>query len=350
MQLSVNPNQTISSKIMKKVFIGIDFSKSKFDAVMILGKDKSNSHHHEFSNGQTGFENLLDWISGLTDCPKEQWLVCGEHTGLYSLALSKFLNDSGITIWLESGLQIKQSAGISRSKNDKTDAFKIAMYAVRFADKARNFIVRSSVLDQITDLTAYLERLVKAKSSLSVPVKELIKVKSNQSVDIISEGTCSFIESIDNELERIEKHIMCLLKSEELLFENYELLCSINGIGFKNAVMILILTDNFTKFEDPRKFGCYCGVVPFEQSSGTSFKTKPRVNKIANKKMKSLLTLAALSAIRNNTNIKEYYLKKQREGKPNMLIVNNVRNRLIHLMFAVVRTKKPYDMNYKSAA
>jgi transposase len=57
-------------------------------------------------------------------------------------------------------------------------------------------------------------------------------------------------------------------------------------------------TEGFTAFTDPREMACYAGVVPFDHQSGTSVKYKSKVSIYADKELKSILHLAAMSAIR----------------------------------------------------
>jgi transposase len=73
---------------------------------------------------------------------------------------------------------------------------------------------------------------------------------------------------------------------------------SIPGIGEQTAVYLIITTKGFTAFKNWRQFACYSGVAPFEFSSGSSVKGKTKVNHMADKKMKSLLQMCALTALK----------------------------------------------------
>ena len=94
--------------------------------------------------------------------------------------------------------------------------------------------------------------------------------------------------------------------------------------------------------EDWRKLACYCGVAPFKHQSGSSIKGKTKVSHIANKKMKSLLNMAALSAKRNDIEIKEYYERKVEEGKNKMSVLNAIRCKIISRAFAVIERETPF--------
>jgi transposase len=145
--------------------------------------------------------------------------------------------------------------------------------------------------------------------------------------------------------ESIEKEISLLIKQDPGLKQLFELLTSIPGIGTVVAVNMIVVTDEFQKFDDPNKFSCYAGVVPFANRSGTSIKGKWKVSHLANKKIKMLLHLAAMSAITVKGELQEYYKRKVAEGKNKMSVINAIRNKLIHRIFAVIKRLTPYQKN-----
>ena len=332
---------------MKKFFVGIDFSKLKFDAAIYNGEKNENINSQVFDNDINGFINLIKWVDSRTDTKRSDWLFCGEHTGLYSYALSLFLYENGIAIWLESGLQIKRTQGIQRGKTDKIDSFRIAEYAYRHNDKAKEFKPLSKSLDGLKDLLAYRERLVETKKVFVISSKELKRVKLERPITefIITESSLE-IQSIELKIKNCENMIEEIIQSEIDLRTNYKLLTSIKGIGLVNAVMVLTITANFTLFTDPRKFGCYCGVVPFKYDSGTSVKGRTKISPLANRKLKALLTQAARTCVLHDLEMKAYYQRKRAEGKSDKIAINNIRNKLIHRMFAVVLNGSMYDPNY----
>ena len=72
---------------MKKIFIGIDFSKEKFDATLIKSeglKECAPSVHEVFNNKTSGFRRLVTWVKAQSEsAPIDSWLFCGENTGGY---------------------------------------------------------------------------------------------------------------------------------------------------------------------------------------------------------------------------------------------------------------------------
>jgi transposase len=154
------------------------------------------------------------------------------------------------------------------------------------------------------------------------------------------------IERIDKEIKETERRMLKEIGSDERLQENYELVSSIKGVALINTVAILVATHNFTRFSGSRQFACYSGIATFGKQSGASIHSRPRVSNLADKKIKSLLTQAARCAIIHDPDIRRYYERKLAEGKSKWLITNNVRNKMIHRIFAVVKNRQLYQVEY----
>ncbi len=112
------------------------------------------------------------------------------------------------------------------------------------------------------------------------------------------------------------------------------------------ATEVILATHELKAITDPKKLACHAGVAPFEYRSGTSVGGKTRVSQHARKRLKSLFHLAAMSAIRVKGELQDYYRRKVAEGKNKMLVLNAVRNKLIHRIYAVVRRGEKYDKFY----
>jgi hypothetical protein len=109
----------------------------------------------------------------------------------------------------------------------------------------------------------------------------------------------------------------------------------------------MVYTDNFSRFDfDSRKIACYYGVAPFGRQSGTSVNTPPHVSPFANKLIKALLTQAALASIHFCPQMAIYYHRLVEVGKKKPVAVNNVKNKLLHVITAMVRNGEKYNPDY----
>lgn len=135
-----------------------------------------------------------------------------------------------------------------------------------------------------------------------------------------------------------------MIDNNETLSKQHKLLCSIDGIGERTAVKMIVETNAFKDFKDPRKFCCHAGVAPFSYSSGSSQRSKNKVSNRADKTIKTLLHLSALvAATRMKGELNDYYIRKVAEGKNKMSVLNAVRAKLVYRMFAVVRHEQLYQ-------
>ena len=144
----------------------------------------------------------------------------------------------------------------------------------------------------------------------------------------------------------IDQQIESLIQADSRLKELFEWIVSVPGIGPVTATEILITTNEMQTISNPKKLACHAGVAPFEYRSGTSIRGRTRVSHQARKRLKSLFHLGAMSVIQTKGEFQNYYQRKVGEGKNKTLVLNAVRNKLIHRVCAVVRREEKYDKNY----
>ena len=273
---------------------------------------------------------------------KGQWLFCMEHTGVYVMPLCNFLEQQRLDYVLESALQISKSLGIRRGKSDKADAADIARYVFLHHREVKPYRLPSDTLLKIKNLLRLHDRLTKAHAALKTAARELegFTVKAlNQEVVQVSTDTMS---SLKTKLGGVDQRIEELIKSSDELHRLYLLVTSVKGVGLIIGANLLVCTNGFQSFQTARQFACYAGLAPFGHSSGTSVKRPDKVSNLANKKFKALLSNGAMSAIRYDPEIKAYYMRKIDEGKNPFLVKNNVKNKLIQRIFAVIKRGTPY--------
>ena len=341
---------------MKKIFIGVDFSKEKIDVVMISADGLNETAprvFEEFKNNKSGYNQLVKWVKKNSNSQDDaQMLFCGENTGGYSLGLCNYLYGKGLDMWLENAKSIKDASGIRRLKTDRADASMIAEYAMRNYDKAVIYKPLSKSLSDLRELFLYRQMIVRERSSLMVRRSEKkLTMEKSHAKTVISQSSRHLITEMNKEIAKIDKQIEELIHQDEELKEVYTIVTTVPGIGTQNAVCLMVYTDNFRKFSyDSRKIACYYGIAPFGKDSGTSVHTDPHVHFMANRQIKAILTQAALSATTHNPVIRDYYTRLLARGKKKQVAMNNVKNKLIHIVTAMVRNHQIFNPEYKIAA
>lgn len=340
---------------MKNLFIGIDFSKEKIDVAIISAdglQETAPRVFREFKNSKSGFGQMVKWVKSTTGCQDTSlMLFCGENTGGYSLGLCNYLYGKGYDMWIENPKSIKDASGIRRLKSDRADASMIAEYAMRNHDKAVLYKPLGESLSQLRELFLYRQMVVRQRSSFEVRRSEKnLTAEKSRAKTVISQNGRHLITEMNKAIAKIDKEIDDLINSDDELKEVYAIVTSVPGIGTQNAVCLMVYTDNFRRFDyNPRKIACYYGIAPFGMDSGTSVHTAPHVHYMANKQIKAILTQAALSAAVYNPPIRDYYIRLLERGKKKQVALNNVKNKLIHIVTAMVRKKQKFDPEYKIA-
>ena len=337
---------------MKKIFIGIDFSKEKFDATVIKAEgveERAARQHEVFDNKVGGFRRLLKWVRNVVEeQDASMWLFCGENTGGYSKALCNYLYGSGYDMWLENALSIKRSSALQRVKSDKADSGIIAEYAMRNYDQMRLYKPLSRNLERLREVFLYRHNLVKLKVSMTLRKgeKKLTQEKSDIS-RFMAMSSKHLISEFNKKIAECDKRIQQIIDEDEELQRNFEIITSVPGVGVQNAVCLMVYTDNFRRFDyNSRKIACYYGVAPFGRQSGTSVNTPAHVSPFANKLIKSLLTQAALASVNFCPQMAIYYHRLVEAGKKKPVAVNNVKNKLLHVVTAMVRKGEKYNPDY----
>ena len=319
-----------------KWFIGIDISKKTLDIVIYDQENKKAKKYFKVSNDNKGFKEIVKTFR-IEKIKLTEAFICLEYCGVYGLSIGFFLNNK-IDFCFCSPLHIKRCLGLTRGKNDKLDAFKIARFCYLYRDELTPSSMPTEIMLKLKNLIGERNRVVKS----SIIEKQVIKELSGNLERKTINRAKKRLKNLLIDIKIIEQEIIELIKADNLINENYKLLQSIVGIGLINAVMMILCTNNFNGITNARSFACYCGVAPFEYSSGTSIRGKTRVSNLANKKMKADLTNAARSAVVHDPELRIYYKRKRDEGKAHGTVLNAVKFKIIARAFAVINRQTPY--------
>jgi transposase len=325
-------------------FIGVDVSKETLDIAIAATRD-----HLRVANNAAGFKQLQAWLKQLGVSIRECWFVL-EYTGGYEYRLVQFFQSKGIRFSCVPGLEIKKSAGMQRGKNDRIDAQRIALYGYEKRGRLHPHKVCSASVTRLRQLLTQRSSFVKIRKSQEHRLKELTSMMDLKPGDELVKNYRQSIAFAEKMIVKTESCIKELVAKDAAMERNFKLITSIPGIGNINGWMTIAYTDNFERFGEARKYGAYCGVVPYEHQSGKSIKGKSRISHMANKSVKAELSMAAKASVQHDPEMRAYYNRRIALGKHHMSVMNEVRFKLILRMFAVVNKQQPYVKNLGIAA
>lgn len=314
-----------------KTIFGIDISKNTFDVM------DSNAKYHQFENNQIGFMKFLKLLNPDSHCVMEA-------TGYYHYQLAHFLVENKILVSVENPLSIKRfiQMKLSRIKTDKSDAKMICQYGqemnlqpwVGYSKNQMECFQMIRLLETYTKQSTAYKNKLQAEQTLGNPSKLVVKSLKTS------------LKNLQKESELIEKELLTLVKVDyqEMLTK----IESIPSIGRKTAVMLVVLTDGFTRFESAAQLCSFCGLTPSIRQSGTSINGRSRISKIGNAKLRNLLFMCSFTAFKHNKACKAIFDRITNQGKSRKLALIAVCNKLLKQAFAIAKSGVEYNENYRS--
>lgn len=314
---------------------GIDLASDKFDVSFV----DSGGHvkHIVVKNTQSQIEKFLDKL------PDECRLVA-EHTGVYGDMLLKLADIRNIPVSYVSGYEIKHSLGLIRGKSDPLDASRIREYGQRYEDKLVDTHFPSETIYELKELYATRRLLVEQRKQLQTMLKG--DERRPQKSDAAQKVKINMVSILNNQIAAIEEKMVELINNDDDLAKNSTIVQSIPGIGPVTATELIIKTDNFKRVNTAKKCATLAGIAPFPNSTGKSDKGR-HISHMGDKQLKTLLFLCAHSAVRHFEKMRVYKMKKYDvEHKHIYVVLNNVANRLLKILYALVKSGKTYDSHY----
>ena len=319
----------------KKHFVGCDVSKDTLDfALHERSKDYRVFEHIRVPNNLEGFQAMRKWLRGLKVKLSES-VVGMEHTGSYSTSLAEWCHKKGYCFVFLHPLDVKNAGARGRNKTDKVDAQFIADYVYTMREKLEPSAPETPVIKSLRLLKNERRLVVDARTAFLNQRKHLSDKASTHRMD-------KMIAEMNKQVAAIERQILDVIKSDEVVSRNYQLLLSIKGIGMVNAVTTIVATGNFTRFQTARQYAKFSCVAPLSNQSGTSVNKGDHTSKAGHNGIKATLTEAARSAIVHDKQLKTYYERKRAQGKTHGCVMNAVKFKIICRIFAVIQRQTPY--------
>jgi transposase len=316
--------------------VGVDVAKASLDLCI---KPGGGTMH--INNDQPGFKSWYRELKKMIG-KGTKVVVIMEHTGSYSRRFERFLISKSIDYCKIPALQIKRSMGMTRGKNDKIDSLRIAEYGWLRKEQLKSDELENESIQKLKDLLSLRSKIVRDRSGYQCRLKEIKTANDYRKLDPMIRTHERIMATLTAELKLVEKQIRDLISSNTDLKQTSDLIRSVKGVGEIVAAYMICCTNNFKRFTKARKFNCYAGLAPFKYQSGTSIRGKTRVSQLANKEVKSILTMAACCSIRHDKELKKYYQKRVSEGMKKMSCLNIIRAKIVSRIFAVAKRQTPF--------
>lgn len=328
-----------------KFSTGVDISSESFTVCVSSKPGVGIQEPQEFSNDMAGFEQLSIWFRDLK-MEASDMIICMEATGVYGELLCHYLYDHGYKVAVDPPLKVKRAFKTVGHKTDAVDSLQIAEYAIRFYDSLNIWEPREAIVEKVKAMLTTRELLVRHRTAqknirTSLKRKQVIPVSA---ITVLEKE----IESLSESITVLEREMSALISSHPQMRQIVDMLKTVPGVQELLASNILVLTNGFKLNKSGKELASYLRIAPFKFESGKSVQRKAKSPKHGPAIPRKLLHLAARTITTHNPRFKAYYLQKQLEGKDSYLIYNNVANKLLNIMCAMIRDRKPYSENHLS--
>jgi transposase len=238
--------------------------------------------HPSFANTLLKKSRLNSLISSQNVSFDNNTLLVIENTGIYHRLIWKFCSTHQLPIHIGNAAHIKWSFGIARGKNDTIDSQRLCKYAYKHADELKASSPLNPVFIKLRDLMTSRSRLSAQVGTISSHLKELSLSNNTTTQKLIEQAHKPALNGLKKSVALIEKQILKIIDQDPTIKINYDLLITVPGIGHLTAVYILCCTNNFVDKITGKQLACYAGIVPFQDTSGSSIKGRNKVHTMAN--------------------------------------------------------------------
>jgi transposase len=315
-----------------KTWVGIDVSAKTLAAERwreTEDKDKSR----EFANDAAGHRELLKWIG-------KGARVCMEATGVYHLQLALKLAAAGVDVMVINPRVAKDfgRALANRSKTDKVDAWTLLEYVRRM-----DFVpwkAPSAAVQELRELGRRLSELVQNGAD----EKNRLHAKKTAALSVtVVNDVKAHVSQIEKRVKQIEKAAVAVVRADAGLREQFEILKEAPGVAKRSAILLLTELAVLDPTLTVKQIVGYAGLDPREHESGTSVQKPPRISKIGNARLRAILYMNALTAIRRDRGARLFYAQMVARGKKKMQAVVAVMRKLLHGIWIVLQRRVRFD-------
>lgn len=312
------------------VYVGIDVSKASLDVVILSAQP---GRPQVVPNTPAGFQQLAALLQSHHPIAR----IGLEATGRYAEPLAMWLVAQGYPVSYLNPQQIHAfgKVALHRHKTDPQDAAQIAHFCQ----------LHTPALWQPPDP---LQQQLQQRSRRLQTLEKLRQQESNRLHAGLTDpfvldqlrDSLAFYERL---IEQTRAAIADLIRQSTSLQHQHRLLTSIKGIGDKTAALLLAELGDVRRFASPQQLAAYIGITPQHHQSGTSVRKRSAISKQGNARVRAGLYLPAVVAKRWNPACRRLAQRLETAKKPGKVIIVAIMRKLVHQLFAILKSGQPFD-------
>lgn len=319
-------------------FAGIDVSKDKLDIHLLR---TSGPDSVVFANDKAGWRSLHNWLKK-RGVVRETW-VCLEATGRYGEGVSAYLHERGYRLSVVNPARIKgyATSRLSRNKTDQVDAALIADFCRAQHADLPLWTPPDPAQHHLQALVRQLEDLDKMRQ------QERNRLQAGPTSASVRDRLHQHIAFLDAQMEAVKAEIDQHIDQHPDLKQQSDLIASIKGLGPLTAAKLLAEIRHIADFDNPQQLVAFAGLNPRQHRSGSSVKGHSRISKVGSSAIRAALFMPAVCAKNTNPVMQPLVQRLTQRGHCKMSIVVAVMRKLLHLIFAILKSGQPFDPHFQ---
>jgi transposase len=317
--------------------IGVDVAKATFDIALPLLNGKYRTRA-KVANSRSGWDELLAWRA--RHAP--QAVVVMEATGTYHEGLAEALVQANVTVYVVNPARIKAygRSELSRTKTDSTDAKLIARF----------FLAQHAAEAPLHPYTPPTP----AQARLRALVRRLDDLKGMQQMELnrhevaneaVRPGIEQVLATLKAQIKATEQAIRDHIDNHPDLRAQRDLLTSIPGIAQTTSAMLIAALGDLRAYSDVRQIVAFAGLNPALRDSGNHV-GRATISRVGDADLRAKLYMPAIVARKHNPILAAFAQRLADRGKAGKVIICAVMRKLLHLVWGVLRSGKPFDPKF----
>lgn len=332
------------TQVSTPIFMGIDISADFFHYAIL---DENRKVVEQVDEQSSKPNDLKKWVKNfIKSISKETTVyICMEHTGVYSIKVAKALREAELNVYMVAPQLLKKIQVDKKAKTDRQDALALADYVSRYSDKLQLWNPKTNEIEALNELMGTREMCLEHRTAYKNKIQSTKHVSPKSAVIPILKKE---VKRLTKVMDELEKQMDEIVKANEELNEIRNFSKSVGGVGNLLAYVLIIATNAYENCSNAKELRSYLGIAPIPNQSGISKRPTAKSTGHGPKIARRLLYLAAESVSYHRPEFREYYLRKIAEGKPKSVALNNIENKLINIIWSVVKNRRQYIPGYKS--
>jgi len=308
---------------MDAMVVGIDVSKDWLDVAV-----RPTGESFALKRITAGIEDLVERLKDLSPA-----LVAIEATGGFEAVVAAALAGAGLPVVVVNPAQVRAFAVAlgKRAKTDPIDAAVIAHFAEATKPQLRQLPDEKTRF--LADLIARRRQIVEMLAAESQRARRISDHRLTRSITRLR-------KALEEELAELERLIADHMRRSTVWVEKEKLLASVPGVG-KTIARTLIAELPELGSLDRRQIAALVGLAPWTRQSG-QWRGKSFIGG-GRKTVRSALFVGAMVAARYNPQLKQFRDKLVAAGKPKLLALVAVARKLITILNAILRDRRPWQ-------